>query len=112
MDSLERFNEKSLPDKESFYSNLYSENITDEDYKHVQKVREVFKIKNLGEYHDVYVQSDTLLLADVYENFRNECIDTYKLDPAHFLSAPRLTWQVCLKKTGEELELLTDKDML
>ena len=72
----------------------------------------VFKIKNLGEYHDLYVQSDTSLLADVFENFRDKCIEIYELDPARFLSALGLSWQACLKKTGVELELLTDKDML
>ena len=71
-----------------------------------------FKLKNLGEYHDLYVQSDTLLLADVFENFRNTCLKVYELDPAHFLSLPGLAWQVCLKKTSIELELLTDYDML
>ena len=60
----------------------------------------------------MYVQSDTLLLADVFENFRGKCIDIYKLDPAHFLSAPGLAWQACLKKTGVKLELLTNNDML
>ena len=71
-----------------------------------------FKIKNLGEYHDLYVQSDTLLLADVFENFRNECIESYEIDPAHFLSAPGLAWQACLKRTEIELELSTDFDVL
>ena len=71
-----------------------------------------FKLKNLGEYHDLYVQSDTLLLADVFENFRNMCIKVYELDPAHFLSLPGLAWQACLKKTNVKLELLTDYDML
>ena len=112
MDSWERFNEESLPDKESFYSSLHSENITDEDYEHAQKVWEVFKTKNLGGYHDLYVQSDTLLLADVFENFRDKCIEIYKLDPAHFLSALGLAWQAYLKKTGVKLELLTDYNML
>ena len=69
-------------------------------------------IKNLGEYHDLYVQSDTTLLADVFENFRDKCIEIYELDPAHFLSAPGLAWQACLKKTNVELELLTDNNML
>ena len=64
---------------------------------HAQKVWEVFEIKNLGEYHDLYVQSDTLLLADVYENFRNMCLEKYRLDSAHFVSAPGLAWQACLK---------------
>ena len=112
MDSWERFNEESLPDKESFYSNLNLESITDEDYVHAQKVWKVFDIKNLGKYHDLYVQSDTFLLTDIFEKFRDRCTDTYKLDPAHFLSAPRLSWQACLKMTGVELELLTDNNML
>ena len=112
MDSWKRFKEESLPDKEYFYSELNNEHITDEDYEHAQKVCDTFKIKNLGEYHDLYVQSDTALLADVFENFRDNCIDNYELDPAHFLSAPGLTWHACLKKTGVELELLTDNDML
>ena len=71
-----------------------------------------FKLKNLGEYDDLYVQSDTLLLADVFENFRNMCIEVYELDPAHFLSLSGLAWQACLKKTNIKLELLTDYDML
>ena len=71
-----------------------------------------FKFKNLGDYHDFHVQSDKLLLADVFENFRNKCIEIYEFDPAHFLSAPGLAWQACLKKTEIKLELLTDIDML
>ena len=77
-----------------------------------QKIWKVFGIKNLGEYLDPYVQSNTLLLADVFENFRDKCIEICEPDPAHFLSAPRLAWQACLKKTKVELELLTDIDML
>ena len=71
-----------------------------------------YLINNLGEYHDLYVQSDTLLLADVFENFRNTCLKAYELDPAHFLSLPGLACQACLKKTNIKLELLTDYDML
>ena len=112
MDNWERFDETSLPDKESFYSNLNMENIYDTDYRHGNNVFEKFKLKHLGEYHDLYVQSDTLLPADVFENFRNMCIKVYELDPAHFLSLPRLAWQACLKKTNVKLELLTDYDML
>ena len=112
MDSWERFNETELPDKESFYSELNKEGITDEDYVHAQKVWDTFKINNLGEYHDLQVQADTLQLADVFEKFRNMCIEIYQLDPTHFLSAPGLAWQAFLKKTGVELELLTDNDML
>ena len=112
MDNWERFNEMSLPSKESFYSTLNMENIDDSDYRHGNNVFKRFKLKNLGVYHDLYVQSDTLLLADVFENFRNKCLEVYELDPAHFLSLPGLAWQACLKKTNVKLELLTDYDML
>ena len=78
----------------------------------LKKYRANLTFKNLGEYHDFYVQSDTTLLADVFESFRDKCIEIYDLDPAHFLSAPGLAWQACLKKTKVELELLTDNDML
>ena len=71
-----------------------------------------FELENLGNYHDLYVQSDKLLLADVFNNFRDMCIKEYELDPAHFLSLPGLAWQAFLKKTNIELELLTDYDML
>ena len=112
MDNWEKFNETSLPNKESFYSNLNMKNIDDIDYRHGNNVFKIFKLKNLEEYHDLYVQSDTLLLADVFENFRNKCLEAYELDPAHFLSLSGLAWQACLKKTNIELELLTDYDML
>ena len=79
MDNWERFNETSLPNKESFYSNLNMENIDDIDYRHGNNVFKRFKLKNLGEYHDLYVQSNTLLLADVFENFRNKCVEVYEL---------------------------------
>ena len=96
MDCWEKFKEESLPHKESFYSELNNEHITNEDYEHAQKVWSTFNTKNVGEYHDLYVQSDTLLLADVFENFRDKYIERYELDPAHFLSAPGLAWQACL----------------
>ena len=112
MDNWERFNETSLPSKESFYSNLNMEDIDDIDHRHGNNVFNKFKLNNLGDYHDLYVQSDTLLLADVFENFRDMCLKEYELDPAHFLLLPGLAWQACLKKTNVELELLTDYDML
>ena len=95
-----------------FHSELNLENIIDKDYDHVNKVWEAFEIKNVGEHHHLYVQCNTFLLADVFGNFRNKCIEIYELDPVHFLSAPGLQWQACLKKTKIELELLTDIDML
>ena len=112
IDSWKRFKEESLPDDKSLYSELNNENITDEDYAHAQKVWSTFNIKNLGEYHDLYVQSDTALLANIFENVRDKCIEIYRLDPAHFLSALGQAWQACSKKTEVELELLTDNDML
>ena len=112
IDNWERFNEISLPNKESSYSNLSMENIDDIDYRLGNNIFKRFKLKNLGEYHNLYVQSDTLLLADVFEKFRNKCLEVYELDPAHFLSLPGLAWQACLKKTNVKLELLTDYDML
>ena len=99
MDCWERFDETSLPDKEAFYSSLNLEDITDVDQKHAKRVFKRLNNKNLGDYHELYVQSDTLLLANVFENFRNMCVGIYELDPAHFLSASGLAWQACLKKT-------------
>ena len=112
MDSWEKFNETSLPSKEDFYSNMNMDDIDDIDYRHGNNVFKGFKLENLGDYHDLYVQSDTLLLADVFNNFRDTCIKEYELDPTHFLSLPGLAWQACLMKTNIELELLTDYDML
>ena len=82
------------------------EDITDVAQRHPKRVLKSLNNKNLGDYHDLYVQSDTLLLADVFENFRNKCIELYELDPAHFLSALGLAWEACLKKTEVKLELL------
>ena len=112
MDDWERFDEEQLPYKSDFDSNLNDEKISEIDYRHAEKIFNKFNIKNLGKYHDLYVQSDTLLLAGVFENFRNIFIKVYKLDPAYLLSAPGLAWQACLKKTGVELELISDIDKL
>ena len=90
MGEWEKFNETTLPEKEEFYSNLNMEDITDADYLHVKRVCKDFEIKKIGEYRDLYLKSDTLLLADVFENFRKMCLKIYHLDPAKFLSAPGL----------------------
>ena len=108
MDTWEKFIEISLPRKEDFYSNLNMEDISDIDYRHANNVFKRFKLKN----YDLYVKSDTLLLSDVFNNFRNMCLKEYGLDPAYFLLLPGLAWQACLKKTNIELELLTHYDML
>ena len=92
MNNWSRFNQEELPDKSDFYSSLNMDEITDIDYRHAKKVFDKISVKNLGEHHDLYVQSDTLLLADVFESFRNKCIEIYGLDPVYFLSAPGLAW--------------------
>ena len=94
MDSWERFDETSLRDEEAVYSSLNMENITVVNYKHAKRVFKNLNKKNLGDYDDLSVRG-SLLLADVFENFRNKCIEIYELDPAHFLSAPELAWQTC-----------------
>ena len=91
MDSWERFDETSLPDKEAFYSNLNMEGSADIDYSRANKVIKIFKMNNLGDYHDLYVNSDTVLLADVFGNFRNMFIKVYELDPAHFFICTRIS---------------------
>ena len=108
MDNWEKFNETTTLPKEAFYSKLNLVGISEANYVHAQKVWEVSGRK----YHDLYAQSDTLSLADVFENFRDKCIEIDELDPAQFLSPPELAWQGCLKKTGVKLELLTDYDVL
>ena len=87
-------------------------NITNSDYRHAQRVFKTFNNKNLGDYHDLYVQSDVLLLADVFKNFRNQCLKTYDLDPAKFLTLTSLAWQACLKVTNIQLNLITNSEML
>ena len=104
MDHWEKFNDTSLSEKEDFYNHLNMEDVTDTDYAHAKIVCKDFEIKNLGEYHDLYVQRDTLLLADVSKNFRNVCLKIYELDPAEFISAPGLPWQAALKKTKVKLD--------
>ena len=119
LDYIKIKNEKLLLkcyNSNTYYNNklwrINMEDIGDIDYGHGNNVFKGFKLENLGDYHNLYVQSDTLLLADVFENFRDMCIKEYGLDPAHFLSLPGLAWQACLKKTNIELKLLTDYHVL
>ena len=112
MNSLEKLKETKLPPKEAFYSRLNDEGISDEDYVHAQKVWETFEMKNLEDYHNLYNQVDGLLLADVFENFRDICIKNYKLDPTYYYTAPGLAWDAALKITKVELELLSNIDIL
>ena len=109
--SFLRFKEKGLPDKEAFYSPLTGEGITDEEYEHVLNVWKVFKMPEFGDYHDLYIKTDVLLLTDVFENFRKTCMMYYGLDPLYKFSAPGLSWDSMLKMTKVSLELMSDVDM-
>ena len=110
--SIEKLSETQLPPKEEFYSKLNDEYISDDDYQHAINVWNTFKCKTIRDYHDLYLKSDVLLLADVFENFRATCLKHYNLDPAHYYTSPGLAWDACLKETGQELQLLHDYDML
>ena len=104
--------ETKLPSKEAFYSKLYDEEISEEDYQHAINVWNTFKCQTLQDYQDLYLKSDVLLLADVFENFRKTCLKHYRLDPCHYYTASGLAWDACLKETNQRLELLKDYDML
>ena len=110
-DKWEKINETTLLEKEEIYGNLNMKDITDADYIHAKCVCKLFRMKNLSEYHDLHLKSDTLLLVDVFENFRKRCLKVYQLHPAKFLAAARLSWQDVLKRTKVKLELLTGIDI-
>ena len=108
MTDWDKFKETKLPQREAFYSKLNMTGVKDEDYEHVNRVWKEFGLKDLGEYHDLYLKMDVMLLANVFEAFRKVCLKNYGLDPAHFYTAPGLAWKACLKKTRICLELLLD----
>ena len=112
INSWDRFEETQLPPVSAFYSNLNMSSISEKDYQHTQGVWKEFGIHNLGDYHDLYLRTDVVLLENVFEAFRDTCLKHYKLDPAHFYTSPGLAWHACLKCTGIKLELLTNPDML
>ena len=111
MDSFNKFKQTTLPQKDEFYSILADEHISNEAYDHAKQVWKVFKLKNMGEYHDLYLKSDVLLLADVFEQFRKTCLKSYKLDPCHYFTSPGLSWDAMLKMTDVKLDLMSDVDM-
>ena len=111
MDSFSKFNDRELPQRKDFYSLLRGENISEDDYSHAQNVWNTFNLQNMGEYHDLYLKTDILLLTDVFENFRKTCLTYYGLDPLHYITSPGLAWDAMLKMTGINLELITDIDM-
>ena len=108
MDSPSKFGDTQLTKREDFYSLLKDEDISDDDYRNAEEVWNTFGIKNMGEYHDLYLRSDILLLADVFPNFRETCLLCFGLDPAHYVSSPGLAWDAMLKMTGINLEVITD----
>lgn len=110
--SWESYNENHLPSKHHFYNALNDVNISDEDYNHAQSVWYTFNIKNIGEYTDLYVKTDVLLLSDIFENFRKTCKTHYYLDPAFYLTAPGLSFDAMLLKTGVQLELIDNLEIL
>ena len=112
MDDWDKFKETALPPKEAFYSKLTMSGVSDRDYKHAHRVWAKFGINNLGAYHNLYLKTDVILLANVFKSFKKVCLDNYGLDPAHFYTAPGLVWKACLKITKIRLELLLDPDML
>ena len=109
---MNKFNEVELPPMEEFYSRLNDSGIDEKDYKHAQKVWSHFNIKNMGEYHDLYLKTDVILLADIFENFRDVCLKNYKLDPAWYYTSPGLSWDALIKKTEIKLDLLSDIDKI
>ena len=113
MSDWEKFSETPIPETEDFCSHLNMEDITDADYAHVKRVFKQKEFENiLREHHDLRVQINTLLLADVFEDFRNICLEIYGRNPEKFLSTPGLAWQASLKNVKVKLDLLTDVDML
>lgn len=112
INSWQKLNETSLPSKKAFHSELKECDISDKDYEFAQSVWSKFNIKTLGEYSNLYMKTDILLLADVFENFRATCFNIYELDPAHYYTSPGLSFDAMLKHTKTRLELLTDVDML
>ena len=111
MDSFSKFNDTELPDIEEFYDLLTDNNISEDDFRHAKDVWNTFNLQNMGEYHDLYLKTDILLLTDVFENFRKTCLTYYKLDPLHYITSPGLAWDAMLKMTGINLELITDINM-
>ena len=106
MNAFEKFNDEQLPSKEQFYSRLTEEDITNDDYNKAKQVWKHFDIKNMGEYHDLYLKTDVLLLTDVFENFRDMCLSYYGLDPVYYYTLPNFAIDAMLKLTGIEIDLV------
>ncbi|XP_024885115.1 uncharacterized protein LOC112463153 [Temnothorax curvispinosus] len=112
VDGADKLRDTELPPREAFYSSLTDETASESDYEHATRVWRRFRVRDLGEYSDLYLKTDVLLLADIFENFRDACSASYGLDPAHYYTLPGYTWDAMLKYTGVRFELLTDIDMV
>ena len=104
VNSIDKFKESQLPPIEDFYSKLNNEHFKEEDYEHAKNVWKEFKHKTIQDYHDLYLKSDVLFLADVFKKFRKTYLKNYKLDPAHYYTSPGLAWDACLKETNKKLQ--------
>ena len=111
MNSFDKFNDERLPSKEQFYSRLTEEDITNDDYNKAKQIWKHFDIQNMGEYHDLYLKTDVLLLTDVFENFRDMCLSYYGLDPVYYYTLPNFAFDAMLKLTGIEIDLVYDQEM-
>lgn len=110
--SIDVLKQRSLPSKSEFYNKLNDSNITDEEYEFAKSIWNTFKVKTLKEYTHIYLKADVMLLADIFEKFRSQCLQIYELDPAHYYTTPGYSWDAMLKQTGAEIELITDIDQL
>uniref|UniRef100_A0A1B6E827 DNA-directed DNA polymerase n=1 Tax=Clastoptera arizonana TaxID=38151 RepID=A0A1B6E827_9HEMI len=108
LDSMEKLQETSLPNRAAFYNTLSEEDISDEDYSHAQNIWKTFKIKNIREYSELYMKTEVLLLCEVFEQYRNLCFDTYKIDPSWCFTSPGFSWMAMLKFTNIKLDILND----
>ena len=111
MNGFKRFSKDNLPDKSNFFSSLKDSGVNEKEYEKAVNVWKVFKMKNLGEYHELYLKTDVLLSVDVFEKFVETCLNYYRLDPCHYFSIPGLSWDAMLKTTGIKLELISDADI-
>ena len=111
MNSFQKFFEDKLPDRSKFFSSLKDACISEKDYLKANNIWNMFKINTMGNYHDLYLETDVSLLADVSEKSINTCLNYYRLDPCHYFNSPGLSWSAILKMTKIELDLISDIDM-
>ena len=111
MDSFKKFSEDKVPDKCNCFSSLKDECISEKDYQRANVVWDMFSMNTIGDYHDIYLKTDVLLLADVFEKLISRCLDYYGLSPCHYFSSPGLSWDSMLKTSEIDLEFISDINM-